>query len=461
MLARVNRRELLGGLGLSALAWAFGCGGRRSDVGFARAGGADDVAPRLRDAVARLAASFPTVHALAVARRRTTAAIDVIGEALAHDRREAAIFIVQQRGIRREVATHDLGDAGIAAAVRSLVGPSTARATLASPPPPTAAPLPAIGDAAVIDRADEIARFEPPDSRVVYAAALVDVDDATVWSIGNDHDREQRLVRIREQVVRAAWQGARPIGGEITRAWRGELGRLTPADARRATRYALEIMTPGAFEAGRRVVLVDPSVAAQLVDAAGRILFAARRRPERARFGSELVSLFDDPSVPNAYGGFAFDDAGLPAERVKLVEAGRFVAPLERGRTRRPGHVGLPDLSPSHLVLARGTVPYEALQDATLVLEGGTGVVVDPRGWVIAGCARARELQDGKATGRLWADVELAGDLGDLFAAVSGVSSETTSFGFRDERASEPIWRSVEVPWVRLEAHVRPRRGPA
>jgi len=490
-----NRRELLGVLGTasaSTLLWALGCTGpARRPRAAARPRG--EVRTWLRDAVARLAAVFPAVHVLAVSRQRTSAAVDVIGTGVARERRDGAVLAVRDpKGRWHEQATSELTQAGIDVAVRALAGgPASRRASLSlgAPPPPPDEPA-ALDDRALGDRCEQITQLdEKLSSRIVYAAALVDVDDARVWSISPAHDREQRLVRVREQALRAAWNGTRPVTALAERGWIGGIDdqALGREAVEQATEDALRLMTPGAFEDGERVVLLDPTVAASLVDAAVRALWtsAAARRPEvrrRAAPGGPgapalpaFLSITDDPTAPGAYGGFQFDDEGVPAAPIVLVDGGRPVGVLadraaggpegrggRGGRGRRPGHVGAVEPAPSHLKLAAGPFDHAELRGEGLTLEGALGASVDPgTGRVVIGCARAREQKGGEPTGRIHADVELTGDLSALLGNVTGLGKDALAVPYRDERAGEPCWRSAEAPHVRTRGLVRARRRRA
>jgi predicted Zn-dependent protease len=491
-----NRRELLGALGTasaSTLLWALGCSGpARRPSAPARPRG--EVRTWLRDAVARLAAVFPHVHVLAVSRQRTSAAVDVLGTGVARARRDGAVLAVRDpQGRWREQATSELTQAGIDAAVRALAGAASRRASLSlgAPPPPPAEPA-ALDDRALSARCEQITQLDGKlNSRIVYAAALVDVDDARVWSISPSHDREQRLVRVRKQALRAAWNGTRPVTTLAERGWLGGVDdqELSREEVERATEDALRLMTPGAFEDGDRVVLLDPAVAASLVDAAARALWtsAAARRPEvrrRAAPGGAggpggpgalpaFLTITDDPTAPGAYGGFQFDDEGVPAAPVILVDSGRPAGVLADragaaaaggagGRGLRPGHVGPVEPAPSHLQLAAGPFDHAELRDEGLILEGALGATVDPgTGRVVVGSARARALKGGEPTGRVYADVELTGELSTLLGAVSGLGKDVLAVPYRDERSGEPCWRSVLAPHVRTRGLVRARRRRA
>ncbi|HEU0032650.1 MAG TPA: metallopeptidase TldD-related protein [Kofleriaceae bacterium] len=479
----MNRRELLRGLGVastSALVTAFGCGGadrhaRAPSVTGAEASG--EVRTWLREAVSRLGGMFSVVHALAVTRQRTTGALDVLGTGVARERRDGVVLVVRARdGSWREQVSSELTEAGVTAAVTALVGSSKKRATFQLPAPPRAPAVPPLlVDAELRDRLASITASDKRDGRIVYAATSLDVDDSHVWSIGPGHDREQRLVRIRARVLRAAWNGTRPVVSESERAWIGGIDddRLSPAEIARTTELALELMTPGTLDDKVRTVLLDPSVTATLIDGGVRAMLTTRaaRRPEvqrrvgASKVAAPLVTLVDDPTAPRAYGGFLFDDEGELGMPVTLLQGGRIVGALVdhagggHGRGRRPGHVGAVEPMPSHLRLAAGTAHHATLLDDGVTLEGGTHATVDPStGRVVLGAARAREVKGGKFTGRVYADIELVGELADLLGATQAISSDTGTFAVRDEIDGEPTWRSIEAPWVRMTGLVRARR---
>ena len=467
-----NRRELLGGLGTATAALILGCHLPKAQVQQAVAP-SDAVRAWLRAAVAWLAPTFPDVHALAVTRRRTTAAIDALGSGVSRSRFDGVVISVRDKAGRRELMSSDLTEAGVARVVLLLLGTVKTAAKLGFGGAPVIGAPKLAGDPSVLDDRELLRRLDGlatdvASSRIIYAAGLLDIDDATTWSVSPEHDREQRVVRVRRTATRVAWNGTRPVVGEATSAWAGGVddGALSPVELRRAAIDATELMTPGAFEDGVHDLLLEPSVAAAAIDAAVRALFTprAQRRPEVANRPavSSLLTLVDDPTVRGAYGGYAFDDAGAPAAPLALVDGGRFVSALGPGRERRPGHVGPLAAMPSHLRLAPGTGDPLAMLATGFALEGGTSAVVDPTSdRLVLGVARAREMSGGAATGRVFADVELVGSLSALLASVSELSAPTRTIGLRDEVDGEPTWRSIEAPWLRVRGTVRARRRPA
>ena len=370
--------------------------------------------------------------------------------------------------------------------MRRLAPKATSRASIDfGPAPPRVAAglqLDAISDASLLDRVAAIEHREL-SSRIVYAAGLLDVDDVTVWSVERGHDLVQRAMRVRRSLTRVAWDRERPNAIGVSRAWSGGLDDqvLDNEQIARASDTALEPMTPGAFPDGAHPIVLSPSVAAGVIDAAVRALLTSRaaRRPEvaarlvtGASVASPMLTLVDDPTAAGAYGGFAFDDEGMPAAAQTLLDRGRVAGRLAdragviaqlapaAGRGRRPGHAGPVEPMPSHLRLTPGIAPI-ALGDG-YQLDGGGRATVDPASdRVVISISRARELAAGKPTGRVFADVELVGELGSLLGSITEASLDTRTFGIRDERDGLPCWRSIEAPYLRGTGTIRARRGPA
>ncbi len=474
-----TRREMLGQLGAasaSTLLWALGCGPAARPTARLPTVLGEEVRAWLRDAVARLAAVDPGAHALAVTHERTAAAIDVVGAGLAQMRRDGAVLRVRGAdGAWREHVTDVLTAAGIDEAVRRLGG--AARATPRGfPAAPVATPAPAPVDEALLrDRAAALLRDDARGaSRIVYAAGLVEVDDVTRWSIAATHDREERRRRVRHRATRAAWNGTRPVIAEAARGWSGDLRRagLDAARLRATSEEALTLVTPGAFAAGVYEVELAPTVVAALIEAtvAGLLTTAALRHPALARrfaagaaLAAPLLTLTDDPTAADSYGAIGFDDEGAAAQPVTLIEGGLLAGRLDAaaGRARRPGHLGPLAPGATHLVLAPGTSGVVGARDGWR-LEGRAHAAIAPGTTrVVIAVARAREVRAGSLTGRVFADVELVGEVDALLGAVSAVGAEVETLVRRDEDAGGALWRSLAVPALVTRGALRARRRAA
>ena len=469
---------MLGGLGVAsahALLWAFGCSQPARAPRRAPQEVSGEVRTWLRDAVEILAGAGLAGHALAVSRQRTTAGIDVLGAGVAHARGDGVVLTIRQPGGTREQVTSELTRDGVEAAARALAGKAhPAHVEFGAPPPAAPVPRPdpeTITDANLLDSIAAIAARDPmTSSRIVYSAGLLEIDDAMVWSVAAGHDLEQRLYRLRRSLVRVAWNGTRPVVSEIARAWSGGINDQTFTDVEiaYAREAALALTTPGAFEDGPHELVLAPEVVAALIDTAVRALLTetALRRPEVAQrvaagaaVASPVLTLVDDPTAKGAYGGFQFDDDGRVASAVTLIDRGHVVGRVARGR--RPGHVGPIEAAPSHLRLVAGGSAELALDDGYR-LEGSVDAHVDPSSdRIVLGVQRAVEIKGGKRTGRIYADVELVGELAPLLASISEATTRVASIGIRDDRDGLPRWRSIEAPFVRGRGTLRARRRPA
>ncbi len=471
-----RRREVLGGLGIAsahALWFAFGCGApvrppRRPAELVSR-----DVRGWLHEAVALLHGGGVTGHALAVSRKHTVAALDVLGPGVAHQRCAGVVLTARDPRGRREQVTSDLTREGVLEAARALVGktpPALGSGLDFGPPPapPTGPDPDEVTDAMLIESLARLAKRESGrSSRIVYASNLVEIDDARVWSVAANSDREQRLVRVRRGVTRVAWNGARPIVSELVRAWSGGVDAQTFSDEElaHARDVALALVTPGGFNDGERALVLAPELVASIADAAARSLYTTRaqRRPEVAArlatggmVAASSFSLIDDPTAAQAYGGFHFDDEGTSAAAKPIIERGALVARI--AHARRPGHTGSLEIMPAHLRVAAGTASELVLDDGYL-LEGDRGVLIDPSSdRIVVAVQRALEVSHGQRTGRVYADVELVGSLGAILHDTGEATRATRTIGLRDEREGLPRWRSIEAPWLRAKGLVRAQR---
>lgn len=463
-----SRRELLQTLGMaSGSAILFACGAAQK--GGSRTTSVDPaIRSWLKEAVSILVGGgFDAPHALAVSRRRTTAAIDVLGTGVGRGRCDGVVLTVREKSGRiREQVTNSLSRDGVLEAARMLAGKARAAdVDFGRAPGPVDAVVPdpdELNDGEMLARAAALAaRDKDLSSRIVYAASTVDIDDARVWSVAPKRVLEQRLVRVRRSLLRVAWHGSRPFVSEAARAWTGGIDAqdLTDEEIAAARGNVLALLTPQAFEDGERAFVLEPTVAAALLDAAVRTLMTTAPRGNERRTPSERVTLVDDPTVTDAYGSLRFDDRGAIAVPTTLVDNGRVVGPVTRAR--RPGHVGRAEVLPSHLRLSPGTTSADSMLEAGMILEGHTSTLVDPSSdrFVIQ-VARAREVLGRSRSGRMFADVEIVGNLSEVFGALGDLSKETKSIGIRDEVDGLPRHRSIETPWMLGKGMLRQRRRP-
>jgi len=166
-------------------------------------------------------------------------------------------------------------------------------------------------------------------------------------------------------------------------------------------------------------------------------------------YGSEHVTLVADATCPKGLGTFAYDDEGVPAQNVTLVDKGKFAAfQTSRAYARKVGlnstGAGLSD-GWRNLPIVRMTNINLLPGDATLeeLISGiEYGFIFDEnKSWSIDdlrvnfqfACELAWEIKDGKLTGRIFKNPIYSG--------------KTTEFwGNCDGTANADFWELVGVP---------------
>src|SRR4029077_17584727 len=134
------------------------------------------------------------------------------------------------------------------------------------------------------------------------------------------------------------------------------------------------------------------------------------------RYGSDLVNIVADATVPGSIGSFAFDDDGVPAQRFHLIRTGPFADHLpgrdpapaigrkSNGTVRAESAARIPIIRMTNINLEPGTTPLEDIIAGTK-----RGIFVETnRSWSIDdlrlnfqfGCEVAWEIENGRL-GRL------------------------------------------------------------
>ena len=164
------------------------------------------------------------------------------------------------------------------------------------------------------------------------------------------------------------WGGGGRVGMEYFRDVRppGEIGR-------EAAREALLLLEAVDAPAGEMPIVLAPGHSGVLIhEAVGHLLEADFNRKRTSifwnkmgkRVGSELVTIYDDPTIPSFRGSYNVDDEGTPPRRTLLIEKGvvrgllqdklsaRLMggAPLTgHGRRQDYGHWPIPRMSNTYI----------------------------------------------------------------------------------------------------------------
>jgi TldD protein len=157
-------------------------------------------------------------------------------------------------------------------------------------------------------------------------------------------------------------------------------------------------------------------------------------------FGSELMNVTADATLPGALGSFGYDDEGTPAQRVDIVKDGTWVGVLSGrdsaahaglpggsgGMVRADGYNRLPMVRMTNVGLLPGDSSLEEMIAATddgILMDTNRSWSIDDKrlnfqfgceiGWEIKGGQRGRMLRNPTYTGispRFWGSLDMIGN---------------------------------------------------
>jgi TldD protein len=163
------------------------------------------------------------------------------------------------------------------------------------------------------------------------------------------------------------------------------------------------------------------------------------------RYGSDLVNIVADATIPGSIGSFAFDDDGVPGQRFHLVEKGMFTgyltgrdtAPVigraSNGTVRAETAARIPIIRMTNINLEPGTTAV-----ADMIADTKRGILVETnKSWSIDdlrlnfqfGCEVAWEIENGRL-GRMLRNPLYTGNTPDFWRSCDAVG----------DRASWQIW---------------------
>jgi TldD protein len=174
------------------------------------------------------------------------------------------------------------------------------------------------------------------------------------------------------------------------------------------------------------------------------------------RFGSELMNITADSTIPGALGSFGYDDEGTPSHSVDIVRDGVWVGVLSGrdsaalagvpagGMVRSDGHDRLPMVRMTNIGLLPGPNSLEQM-----IAETGDGIYMDTnRSWSIDdrrlnfqfGCEIAWEIKDGRL-GRMLRNPTYTGISPQFWGSLDmvGGASELTSWGVPSCGKGQPM----------------------
>ncbi len=233
------------------------------------------------------------------------------------------------------------------------------------------------------------------------------------------------------------------------------------AHAQRVGEDAVALLSAPQCPSGKMdVILVGPQLALQLHESCGhpieldRVLgteasyagtsFLTPEKLGNFRYGSEHVNITADATLPGGLGSFAYDDEGVPAQRVQIVEDGIFKGYLSSretaaqlnlggsgGAMRADGWIALPIIRMTNVNLEPGDMLYEDIIAST---ERGI-IMAENVSWSIDD--KRLNFQFGAEMGYLIEDGQIVGFVRN--PTYNGITPEF--WGSCDAVADEKTWR--------------------
>ncbi len=197
------------------------------------------------------------------------------------------------------------------------------------------------------------------------------------------------------------------FGGQYESAGWEMVERLDlPGHAAETAATAAALLTAPQCPAGERSIILDGAqMSLQIHESCGhpteldRVLgheanfagtsFLTTNQLDTLRYGSPVVNLVADATAPRGLGTFAFDDEGVPAQKVDLVREGRFV-----------GYLTSRETAPSLRQASNGTMRAESWAHIPLIRM--TNINLEPGPWTLE--ALIADTDDGllMCTNRSW-----------------------------------------------------------
>jgi TldD protein len=310
------------------------------------------------------------------------------------------------------------------------------------------------------------------------ATGSYEIWDTTTWFASSEGHRIDQRVRKCGAGIAATAVGedqtqrrSYPGGRHGTRGWElvDELD-LTAHAARIADEAVALLSAPPCPQGSTTLILGGQQLALQIHESVGhaieldRILgweaaFAGTswldpRRLGSLRYGSELMNVTIDPTIPGAFGSFGFDDEGTPAARRYAVRDGIWVGVLAgrdsaavagldyAGSVRADGWSRLPMVRMTNVGLEPGPHTLEEIISATddgVYMENNRSWSIDDRRLNFQfGCEIGYEVRDGRL-GRMLRNPTYTGIGPTFWRSMDMLSGETVAWGLPNCGKGQPL----------------------
>ena len=294
-------------------------------------------------------------------------------------------------------------------------------------------------------------RVNQIDSRIVNARInYLELREKSVFR-SRTEDLAQDIQRLNMSILVTVMGENGVVYDFLSKCGTGGLEILNFSDDELAklVKNAVKLLDAGRIEPGEYTVVTAPGVSGVichesfghgvetdmfLKDRAKAVNFVGKR------VGSDLVDIYDDPSLPGEFGSFFFDDEGLPARSTQIVRKGIF----ERGLTdfysanalgierspngRRQDFTRKVYPRMTNTFFGSGDTSLEDLigqvEDGIYITKVSSGME-DPKGWGIQVSGHyGFEIKGGQITEKMYAPVGMTGYVPDVLSSITAVAND-------------------------------------
>jgi len=259
-----------------------------------------------------------------------------------------------------------------------------------------------------------------------------------------------------------------------------EVLKFSDDELEKLVRNAITLLGAERIEPGEYQVVTAPGVSGVIAhESFGHGVETDMFLKERAkaahyigkRVGSDLVNIYDDPSLPGAFGSYFFDDEGLEAKPTEIVKDGIFkrgitdnysatVLDIPRspnGRRQDFTRKVYPRMT--NTFFGSGDTPLEDLigmVDEGIYIPKVSSGMEDPKGWGIQVSGHYGFLiKNGEITDKMYAPVGITGYVPDVLESISAVSNDfDLSGGFCGKGTKELVPVTDGGPHLLMKARL-------
>ena len=258
-----------------------------------------------------------------------------------------------------------------------------------------------------------------------------------------------------------------------------ELAQVSDEQLQQTVETAVRLLSAKRIEPGVYDTVTDPSVSGVIAHecfghGVEMDLFPKGRARAAGFVGQRVaasgVDMYDDPSLPGAFGSYFFDDEGELARPTQILRDGILIHPISdfasttygagvhTANGRRQDFSRKAYARMSNTFFAAGTVaPADMIAgvERGVYLRSAMSGMEDPMGWASRSALYGEEIVNGALTGRLYSQVGVSGYVPDLLQSVSAIGSDVTlSAGACGKGHKEMVGVATGGPHLRMKARL-------